>query len=87
MNNLNCIQTNTFEFYNSYHKHPLNKFFHLLGIPIITLTTLILIRDFYFGYSAEIFGFNFKDLKIRVSNLLFFIMYFIITHLVFIPDL
>ena len=51
MNNLNCIQTNTFEFYNSYHKHPVNKFFHLLGIPIITLTTLILIRDFYFGYS------------------------------------
>ena len=50
----NSTTTNTFEFYNSYHTHPINKFFHLLGIPSIMLSTLLLLRDFYIGYYVQI---------------------------------
>lgn len=70
MNNQICNSTNTFEFYNSYHTHPINKFFHLLGIPSIMLSTLLLLRDFYIGYSGQICGLEFKNLGFRFNNLL-----------------
>ena len=66
----NCTQLTSYGFYNSYHTHPLNKFFHLLGIPSIILSTLILIRDFYIGYSGNIFGVDFNNLRFKFNNIL-----------------
>ena len=70
MNSQICNSTNTFEFYNSYHTHPINKFFHLLGIPSIMLSTLILLRNFYLGYSGQIVGFDSLNFGIGFNNLL-----------------
>ena len=66
----NCTQLTSYEFYNSYHTHPVNKFFHLLGIPAIMLSTLVLVRDIYIGYYGNILGFDFKDLGFRFNNIL-----------------
>uniref|UniRef100_A0A6C0C3X3 DUF962 family protein n=1 Tax=viral metagenome TaxID=1070528 RepID=A0A6C0C3X3_9ZZZZ len=78
MNNQTCISQNTFEFYNSYHTHPINKFFHLLGIPSIVLSTLILFRDFYIGYSGQICGLDFKNSGLGFNNVLlsYYIFYY-----------
>ena len=71
MDNHTCITQNTFEFYNSYHTHPVNKFFHLLGIPTIIFSSLIILRDFEFRYNAMKHPFfDEKGIGIRLNNLL-----------------
>ena len=35
------------EFYRSFHTHPLNKFIHLICIPMIVLTTINFMSKFF----------------------------------------
>jgi uncharacterized membrane protein YGL010W len=76
----NCTQLTSYEFYSSYHTHPVNKFFHLLGIPTIMLSTLILLQNFYIGYSGKIYGLDFnygcKILPINYLLAFFYIFYY-----------
>ena len=44
---MNNSHINDLQFYNSYHKHPINKLIHLFCIPLIVFSTNELIKDFY----------------------------------------
>ncbi len=78
----NCTNVSTFEFYNSYHTHPINKFCHILGIPTIMLSTLIMLRNFEIRYYGQIWSYNNKNdvtgMGFRFNNLLliFYTMYY-----------
>ena len=71
MNN-SCIDVSTFEFYNSYHTHPINKFLHLLGIPSIMLSSLVLLNNIY------IYLHHTHQVKISLSTIvvLFYCIYY-----------
>tara|TARA_A100001011_G_C14061793_1_gene736453 strand:+ start:389 stop:868 length:480 start_codon:yes stop_codon:yes gene_type:complete len=73
MNN-SCTDVSTFEFYNSYHTHPINKFLHLLGIPSIMLSSLVLLNNFH------IYQHPIPEIKIKISLssivVLFYCLYY-----------
>tara|TARA_B100001559_G_scaffold320622_1_gene333417 strand:- start:99 stop:593 length:495 start_codon:yes stop_codon:yes gene_type:complete len=52
MSNHTCIEPTTFQFYQAYHTHPVNKFFHLMGIPSIILSLMVFLKDFYVIYNG-----------------------------------
>ena len=75
---MNCTDVSTFAFYDSYHTHPINKFMHLLGIPTIMSSSLIILRDFIIQY--EYYKHKPTDWRygIRLNNLLllFYTVYY-----------
>lgn len=70
---MNCTETlSSFEFYNSYHTHPVNKLMHLLGIPSIMLSSLVLLNNIIIHPN------NLPYLKTSLANLIivFYCIYY-----------
>ena len=42
--------TNSIEFYESYHSHPINKLIHFFCIPMIVFSTNELLKEFYISH-------------------------------------
>ena len=53
---MHISQMSPYHFYNQYHTHPVNKFFHLIGIPCILLSSLLLLKQFYIVYNKPLLG-------------------------------
>ena len=60
---MNCSEVSTFVFYDSYHRHPINKMLHLLGIPSIILSSLVLLQNFRIHHK------NMPDFNLTLSSL------------------
>ena len=76
---MNCTDVTTFAFYDSYHTHPINKFMHVLGIPTIMLSTLIILREFILQYPIyDIYSPVLYRKGVRLNNLLllFYTVYY-----------
>lgn len=60
---MNCSEVSTFVFYDSYHRHPVNKMLHLLGIPSIILSSLVLLQNFRIHHKSM------PDFNLTLSSL------------------
>ena len=63
--------TNSFQFYNQYHLNPINKLFHLIGIPMIIVSFMTFTNNisFYYYFNSNKYTFNIKRLIILFYQL------------------
>ena len=57
--------SNSFKFYNEYHLNPINKMFHLIGIPLIILSVIN-----FSNYFSLVFNYNNINHSLSLKRLL-----------------